>query len=95
MADGRSELSNPSANSRRPTIDSNMSRDRSHFSRDFNLLVAPGAATGNCPAAIVFGDRRLRAAIAQGHRAIILMMKGPTFWASPPSVKPLRSVTVR
>ena len=45
MADGRSEMSNASANSRRPTIDSNMSRDRSSYmSRDLNLLVAP---TGN------------------------------------------------
>jgi hypothetical protein len=41
MADGRSEMSNASGNSRRPTIDSNMSRERSYISRDVNLLVAP------------------------------------------------------
>ena len=41
VADGRSEISNASGNSRRPTIDSNMSRDRPYLSRDLNLLVAP------------------------------------------------------
>lgn len=41
VPDGRSEVSNPSANSRRPTIDSNASRDRSNAHRDFNLLLAP------------------------------------------------------
>lgn len=45
MADGRSEISNASANSRRPTIDSNMSRDRPYLSRDLNLLVAPTGGT--------------------------------------------------
>ena len=37
MPDGRSDLSNQSANSRRPTIDSNASRDRSNF------LLAPSS----------------------------------------------------
>ncbi|XP_045030143.1 protein unc-80 homolog isoform X4 [Daphnia magna] len=41
MADGRSEISNASGNSRRPTMDSNMSRERSYMSRDINLLIAP------------------------------------------------------
>ncbi|XP_046453317.1 protein unc-80 homolog isoform X4 [Daphnia pulex] len=46
MADGRSEMSNASGNSRRPTIDSNMSRERSYISRDVNLLVAPTGGGG-------------------------------------------------
>lgn len=47
MADGRSEMSNASGNSRRPTIDSNMSRERSYISRDINLLVAPTGGINN------------------------------------------------
>lgn len=47
MADGRSEMSNASGNSRRPTIDSNMSRERSYISRDINLLVAPTGGLNN------------------------------------------------
>lgn len=45
MADGRSEISNASGNSRRPTMDSNMSRERSYISRDINLLIAPPGGT--------------------------------------------------
>lgn len=45
MADGRSEISNASGNSRRPTMDSNMSRERSYMSRDINLLIAPPGGT--------------------------------------------------
>lgn len=47
VPDGRSEVSNASGNSRRPTIDSNASRDRANFSRDLSLLVAPGAPPGD------------------------------------------------